>query len=173
MKTAMMLAGALAATIAGSAAAHAENFTFTLASGTATALGEVFGLANNATSNPTDVTITGGSPSIVASEDFGVGSGTFTVQDNQITDFDYSSNPGVGNSELRLTPTNSFLIQITQSGDTILFGQAQFDAGSAPMSAAPEPPTWFLMMAGVGGIGLMLRRAKKTMGFRVKDAFAA
>ena len=29
------------------------------------------------------------------------------------------------------------------------------------------------MFAGIGGIGLMLRRAKKTMGFRFKDAVAA
>lgn len=41
------------------------------------------------------------------------------------------------------------------------------------VSAAPEPSTWLLMFAGIGGIGLMLRRAKQTMGFRLKDAFAA
>ena len=29
------------------------------------------------------------------------------------------------------------------------------------------------MFAGLGGIGLMLRRAKKTMGFRFKDALSA
>ena len=40
-------------------------------------------------------------------------------------------------------------------------------------SAAPEPSTWLLMFAGIGGIGLMLRRAKETMGFRFKDAFSA
>ena len=44
---------------------------------------------------------------------------------------------------------------------------------ASAVSAAPEPSTWLLMFAGLGGIGLMLRRAKKTMGFRVKDAFAA
>ncbi len=38
------------------------------------------------------------------------------------------------------------------------------------VSAAPEPSTWLLMFAGIGGIGLMLRRAKQTMGFRLKDA---
>ena len=43
----------------------------------------------------------------------------------------------------------------------------------AAVSAAPEPSTWLLMSAGIGGIGLMLRRAKKTMGFRFKDAFSA
>ena len=41
------------------------------------------------------------------------------------------------------------------------------------VSAAPEPSTWLLMFAGIGGIGLMMRRAKTTMGFRFKDASAA
>ncbi len=41
------------------------------------------------------------------------------------------------------------------------------------ISAAPEPSTWLLMFVGIGGIGLMLRRAKKTMGFRFKDALSA
>ena len=45
-------------------------------------------------------------------------------------------------------------------------------AGPA-VSATPEPSTWILMMAGVGGIGLMLRRARKTMGFRFADALSA
>ena len=41
------------------------------------------------------------------------------------------------------------------------------------VSAAPEPSTWLLMFAGIGGIGLMLRQAKRKMGFRFKDALAA
>ena len=40
-------------------------------------------------------------------------------------------------------------------------------------SAAPEPSTWLLMFAGIGGIGLMMRRAKQISGFRFKDAFSA
>ena len=44
---------------------------------------------------------------------------------------------------------------------------------AATVSAAPEPSTWLLMFAGIGGIGVMLRRAKKTMGFRFKDALRA
>ncbi len=43
----------------------------------------------------------------------------------------------------------------------------------APISAAPEPSTWLLMFVGIGGIGLMLRRAKKITGLRLKDAFSA
>jgi len=41
------------------------------------------------------------------------------------------------------------------------------------VSAAPEPSTWLLMVAGVGAIGLMLRRAKTTLGLRLKTALAA
>ena len=41
------------------------------------------------------------------------------------------------------------------------------------VSATPEPSTWLLMIAGIGGIGLMLRRAKQTMGLRFKDIFTA
>ena len=48
-----------------------------------------------------------------------------------------------------------------------------FVASAGSVSAAPEPSTWALMIAGIGGIGLMLRRARKTMGFRFKDAFGA
>ena len=44
---------------------------------------------------------------------------------------------------------------------------------SSSVSAAPEPSTWLLMFAGIGGIGLMLRQAKRKMGFRFKDALAA
>ncbi len=47
------------------------------------------------------------------------------------------------------------------------------NTASQAISAAPEPSTWLLMLAGIGGIGLMLRRARKTMGFRFKDALAA
>ena len=41
------------------------------------------------------------------------------------------------------------------------------------VSPAPEPSTWLLMFGGIGGIGLMLRRAKQSMGCRSKDAFSA
>jgi hypothetical protein len=36
------------------------------------------------------------------------------------------------------------------------------------ISAAPEPAAWLLMIAGLGGVGLMLRRAKTTVTFRSK-----
>ncbi len=39
-------------------------------------------------------------------------------------------------------------------------------------SFVPEPATWAFMFAGVGGIGLMLRRARKTTGSYVQDSIA-
>ena len=39
------------------------------------------------------------------------------------------------------------------------------------VSAAPEPSIWLLMIAGIGGIGLILRRAKQTMGLRLEQVF--
>ncbi|MHB8286722.1 MAG: FxDxF family PEP-CTERM protein, partial [Caulobacteraceae bacterium] len=39
-------------------------------------------------------------------------------------------------------------------------------------SAAPEPGTWALMMAGIGGIGLAFRQAKKKHGFTFARALA-
>jgi len=44
---------------------------------------------------------------------------------------------------------------------------------SGTVSAAPEPAVWLLMVAGVAGIGLMLRRAKKAEGWRVGDVLSA
>jgi hypothetical protein len=37
----------------------------------------------------------------------------------------------------------------------------------AQVSAAPEPAVWMLMLAGIGGAGLMLRRAKAVRGLAV------
>jgi hypothetical protein len=49
-----------------------------------------------------------------------------------------------------------------------------YASATAPgtISAAPEPSTWLLMIAGIGGIGLMLRRAKTAVGLRDAAALA-
>jgi hypothetical protein len=43
----------------------------------------------------------------------------------------------------------------------------------SPISGVPEPSTWLLMLAGIGGVGLMLRRAKHKMGRLLNDSFVA
>ncbi|MHB8287114.1 MAG: PEP-CTERM sorting domain-containing protein [Caulobacteraceae bacterium] len=42
--------------------------------------------------------------------------------------------------------------------------------GGATISAAPEPSTWLLMLAGIGGLGLMLRQNRSEATFRFKNA---
>jgi hypothetical protein len=44
---------------------------------------------------------------------------------------------------------------------------------AASVSAAPEPSTWLLMIAGIGGIGLMLRRTNGVFRFGASSAVAA
>ncbi len=41
------------------------------------------------------------------------------------------------------------------------------------ISAAPEPSIWLLMVAGIGGIGLMLRQVKRERALKIRNAFAA
>jgi hypothetical protein len=41
---------------------------------------------------------------------------------------------------------------------------AASDGGGTPISNVPEPASWLLMTAGIGGIGLALRRNKRTLG---------
>jgi len=43
----------------------------------------------------------------------------------------------------------------------------------AEVSAAPEPSSWLLMIAGLGGVGLVLRRARKTVNLKTRCAPAA
>ena len=42
--------------------------------------------------------------------------------------------------------------------------------GDFQISAVPEPAAWLLMIAGIGGVGLMLRRARRSMGLQFNDA---
>ena len=52
-------------------------------------------------------------------------------------------------------------------------GEGTLTISEAAVSAAPEPSAWLLMITGVAGVGLMLRQAKRKLGCRLKDAFAA
>ena len=69
--------------------------------------------------------------------------------------------------------TGSPFEEIAFSNGQIIGSGVSYATQVGGVSAAPEPSTWLLMFAGIGGIGLMLRRAKKTMGFRFKDALSA
>ena len=85
-----------------------------------------------------------------------------------------------GDADVALAAGNYILGASTEVGDFAYQSGIGSSSGSHNedftfdiASAAPEPSTWALMIAGLGGIGLMLRRAKKTMGFRLKAAFSA
>ncbi len=49
-------------------------------------------------------------------------------------------------------------------GATLEISPGVGNIGPTAISAAPEPSTWLLMFAGIGGIGLMLRRKKPESG---------
>ena len=63
------------------------------------------------------------------------------------------------------------LAAVTDNGT--LIDSITYNPVSGSASAAPEPSTWLLMIVGIGGIGFMLRQAKRKMGFRFKDALVA
>ena len=80
------------------------------------------------------------------------------------TDGDYQLDFDIGSTAYAGTAT------VTNEGTEIT--SISYDPVGGSVSAAPEPSTWLLMIAGIGGIGLMLRRTKKTMGFRSGDALS-
>jgi hypothetical protein len=64
--------------------------------------------------------------------------------------------------------TDTVLVQTLDSPVTLT--SAELDVGAFNV---PEPSAWLLMIAGVGGLGLMLRRERRTVGSTIKDGFAA
>ena len=85
-----------------------------------------------------------------------------------------------GDTDLSLATGNYIFGASTEVGDFAYQSGVGSSSGSHIedftfniASAAPEPSTWLLMIAGIGGIGLMLRRAKQTMSFKFKDALTA
>jgi len=65
------------------------------------------------------------------------------------------------------------LVAKSWTGSGELHDYAYTGSNPLPVSGAPEPSTWALMMVGIGGLGLSLRRGRKTKGGRVNDAVAA
>ena len=70
---------------------------------------------------------------------------------NRLLDFDLN---GSGVNQVQFTSSQPAL---------------EFDNIAA--SAVPEPSVWTLMIAGIGGIGLMLRGTRRAMGRGTQDAF--
>jgi uncharacterized protein YaiE (UPF0345 family) len=86
----------------------------------------------------------------------------------------YVSGANLSNSA---TFDNTTISALGLTPGTYIFNSAdddiKFVIAGATVSAVPEPSTWLLMIAGIGGIGLMLRRAKKSVGFGFRDVSAA
>ena len=79
----------------------------------------------------------------------------------------------IGNLNVFGSGIASITIGTTDDGEGFALGGTGGTGNPPPISAAPEPATWLLMFAGIGGIGLMLRQARRKMGFRFRDAFSA
>jgi len=85
---------------------------------------------------------------------------TFTLSNGYSTNV--SSTPTEGNAAfigfLSSTPISS--VQISVPNDQSIVVSDFTTATATTVSAAPEPAIWLLMIAGLGGVGLMLRREK-------------
>ena len=90
----------------------------------------------------------------------------FSDEDDAIYTFSYTFAP-TGNS----TAIN-FTGQTNQGLGDESFGLDNVSVTGvlSPVSAAPEPASWALMIAGVGMIGLAFRQARRKHGFRLANA---
>ena len=156
---------------------HGERFSDGVLSGT------FFGLAPSGTSSPTGVYITGTSyydsyPSFsehLGGPDFST-TGGFDIEDGQMVDGEFSFYDKATSDNLTLSTSDNSFSAVVEGKSYFTFPQDQVTEGgfmTFSVSAAPEPSTWLLMFAGVGGIGLLLRWAKTTTSYRSKDAFSA
>ena len=166
----------VACALACSSAAHAEDFSFYFGGYPLghddifeTISGTLFGLASDGYSSPTSIDVfsdeAGDRPWFPAS-------GGFTVSDDKITFADFSAgshDPGCfSGCSLSFNSTD----QLSHAGyghgnQLYVSGDLSIDHFQAinPVSPAPEPSTWLLLIAGVGMVGTMLRtRARKTFG---------
>ena len=170
MRVALPLA--FAAMVIAGTAAHAEDFRFRFfgsplgGSPQGEVTGTIYGLSASGTSEASEIAASSslGDNAVFFASDNPF-ENSFSVSDGVITSalFDDTTQPDHLGIE-GLYAANFFTGPAGQVGN---FSGANGVAFSA-VSAAPEPSTWLLMFAGIGGIGLMLRRAKGTMGFRFK-----
>jgi len=111
-----------------------------------------------------------------------VGDFTFYNGSNLVGTYDFSDGSGGALGSLAVLPSTAAISfdSFTDNFDvTELNASASFTSGYFQyividkVSAAPEPSTWLLMIAGVGCGGLLLRRAKIARSFWFRDAFGA
>ncbi|MHB8286032.1 MAG: PEP-CTERM sorting domain-containing protein [Caulobacteraceae bacterium] len=174
---ALTLAAALFAS-----AAHADDYSFQYVSERfvgADILGTIYGLNGNGLDVPTSVSVVGyTSPElssqgeIPGSDDFtaadSVFSGGFEVVNGQIVGGVFTATNTEGT--LTLDGDGSYATYTAQTGPyTYSDADQPHGGGSGPVytpytSSAPEPAAWALLMLGVAGIGLALRKAKNVRG---------
>jgi len=73
-------------------------------------------------------------------------------------------------SEYYYFASNVFYTDGTAHQQNTHTNNAKLTTNCTPVSATPEPSTWLLMIAGLGGVGLVLRQARRTTGLRLTDA---
>ena len=128
--------------------------------------GEIFGLGDNGFFSPDHVTVDMPGFNFSSSDPATVFSGGFQVANGQIVASNFTANSGElgcgSGCGLRLTDTGNSAN--FGSGNFVIDGSgspATFTPVNPPVSAAPEPDAWLLMLTGVGLLGLYLRRSKR------------
>lgn len=182
MKLRAMSAAILLAALAGAHTARADDFFFTFSSsgtpdGTLAAgavLGEVFGLQNNATSAATSVVVLGTtadaptpivySPasSVIFLNSFQESAGRVTAASFDALDFASFTDLQL-NGEQNADSFSSMTSASPNIGSYAGFSGIALTAAS-PISAAPEPSAWLLMLTGVGLLGGLMRLAALRSG---------
>ena len=181
MRRIFVVAAGLAAFVAaGSARASSYDFSYTAAggpSGVEFGSGEIT-LSNTETNGAFQVTAISGQANL--SEITGLS--PYAAADNEV----FASPPPVDLGGISFATAsgidynfysynNGFYV-LSSAVDSIGYpanGSPVTSLTFTPTSAVPEPATWLLMIAGIGGIGLILRRAKKEYGFKWKELLLA
>ena len=117
---------------------------------------------SNVTVDDSGVSSPGNTVTFAFSTELGSSSFFFVDTDTPTKDF----GAGVG-------PDVTFNPGTYKIADSETDGEGNLVISQVGVSAAPEPSTWLLLLCGMGGIGLMLRRAKKTTGLRFGNAISA
>jgi hypothetical protein len=162
----LLAAATLALAIAGSASASVWNFSYLTAngpSGVESGHGQV--TINDSTFAIEGITGIANGLAIT-------GLSTYAAADNQI----FFTSPHVDFGGVSVSTTtgtmsgpdfnfffnNGAYFVISSAVDPVGFASSGSEIIQASFSAAPESATWLLLLAGIGGAGVMLRRARST-----------